>query len=258
MNIKLQRWIDRWVGIPLCAAVSGLDALTRRFKGPSRADQAPRAIVVILLSEMGSLVLAHDMFARLKQRYPGAELHALLFGKNREILDLMKVVAPAHVHTVDDKSLPRLLSSLWKAIGELRRANVDVAIDCELFSRISSLLSFASGASVRVGFHRHTQEGLYRGSHINRPVPYNPYHHISAQFVTLARAIDSTAVPKSKLPVMGAGKPPPHVQLDSALVLGIQGRLVQDFPAIAGKPLVLVYPGGGILPIRAWPLASYT
>lgn len=258
MNINLQRWIDRWVGIPLCAAVSGFDAVMRSISPRTPADQAPRAIVVILLSEMGSLVLAHDMFARLKQRYPQAELHALLFGKNREILDLMQVMDPAHVHTVDDKSLSGLLGSLWRAMGELRRAKVDVAIDCELFSRISSLLSYASGASVRVGFHRHTQEGLYRGSHINRPVPYNPYHHISAQFLTLARAIDSTAVPKSKLPVMAAVKPPPHVQLDPALKDGIQQRLMRDFPAIAGKPLVLVYPGGGILPIRAWPLASYT
>jgi len=262
MNIKLQRWIDRWVGIPLCAAVSGIDAVMRQFRPASGTDQPPRAIVVILLSEMGSLVLAHEMFAQLKQRYPDAPLHALLFGKNREILDLMQVVDPANVHTVDDKSLGGLLSSLWKAIGELRRANVDVAIDCELFSRISSLLSYASGARIRVGFHRHTQEGLYRGSHINRPVPYNPYHHISAQFLTLARAIDSTAVPKSKLPanlaMMGAAKPPPHVQLAPALVPGIQARLAQDFPAIAGKPLVLVYPGGGILPIRAWPLDSYT
>lgn len=261
MNINLQRWIDRWVGIPLCAAVSGIDAVMRPFR-PAPNDQAPRAIVVILLSEMGSLVLAHEMFAQLKQRYPGAPLHALLFGKNREILDLMQVVDPANVHTVNDKSLGGLLSSLWTAIGELRRAKVDVAIDCELFSRISSLLSYASGARIRVGFHRHTQEGLYRGSHINRPVPYNPYHHISAQFLTLARAIDSTAVPKSKLPanlaLTGAAKPPPHVQLDPALVPGIQARLAQDFPAIAGKPLVLVYPGGGILPIRAWPLDSYT
>ncbi|MFZ2296319.1 MAG: glycosyltransferase family 9 protein, partial [Polaromonas sp.] len=258
MNINLQRWIDRWAGIPLCAAVSGVDALMRRFTPAPSNDKAPRAIVVILLSEMGSLVLANDMFARLKTRYPNAELHALLFRKNREILDLMQVMDPANVHTVDDKSLFGLLSSLWKAIGELRRANVDVAIDCELFSRISSLLSYASGASVRVGFHRHTQEGLYRGSHINRRVPYNPYHHISAQFLTLARAIDSTAVPKSKLPVVSSPKPPPHVQLDAALVQGIRSRLALDFPAIAGKPLVLVYPGGGILPIRAWPLASYT
>jgi ADP-heptose:LPS heptosyltransferase len=76
--------------------------------------------------------------------------------------------------------------------------------------------------------------------------------------LTLARAIDSTAVPKSKLPVMVQTQPPPHVQLDSALMTSIEARLAVDFPAIAGKPLVLVYPGGGILPIRAWPLASYT
>ena len=258
MNIDVQRWIDRWAGIPLCAAVSAFDALRSRFRPASDEATAPRAIVVILLSEMGSLVLAHEMFTRLKTRYPNAQLHALLFGKNREILDLMGVIAPANVHVVDDKSLPGLLRSLWKALTDLRRANIDVAIDCELFSRISSLLSFASGASVRVGFHRHTQEGLYRGSHINRPVPYNPYQHISAQFLTLARAIDSTAVPKSKLPVMVQTKPPPHVALDAALITNIETRLAADFPAIAGKPLVLVYPGGGILPIRAWPLASYT
>lgn len=258
MNIDLQRFIDRWAGIPLCAAVSGIEALKRKFRPAPVQDQAPRAIVVILLSEMGSLVLANDMFARLKARYPDAQLHALLFRKNREILDLMQVMDPAHVHTVDDRSLTSLLSSLWSAIQALRRAHVDVAIDCELFSRISSLLSYASGASVRVGFHRHTQEGLYRGSHINRRVPYNPYHHISAQFLTLARSIDSTAVPKSKLAVVASPKPPPQVPLDTALVQGIQTRLAQDFPAIAGKPLVLVYPGGGILPIRAWPLASYT
>ena len=258
MDINLQRFIDRWAGIPLCAAVSAVDAVMRRLRPAPAIARPPRAIVVILLSEMGSLVLANDMFARLKARYPDAPLHALLFRKNREILDLMQVMDPANVHTVDDSSLTSLLSSLAKAIGELRRANVDVAIDCELFSRISSLLSYASGAAVRVGFHRHTQEGLYRGSHINRPVPYNPYHHISAQFLTLARAIDSTAVPKSKLAVVASPKPPPHVQLGGALIQGIQTRLAQDFPAIAGKPLVLVYPGGGILPIRAWPLASYT
>jgi ADP-heptose:LPS heptosyltransferase len=256
MNIRLQRWIDRWAGMPLCAAVSLLDALTRPFK--TQSDAPPRAIVIILLSEMGSLVLAHDMFARLKTRYPNAELHALLFGKNREILDLMRVIKPENVHTVDDKSLMGLLSSLWCSVMQLRRAHVDTAIDCELFSRISSLLSFASGASVRVGFHRHTQEGLYRGSHINRPVPYNPYQHISAQFLTLARAIDSTAVPKSKLQVMLPTQAPPHVQLDAQQVVDIQSRLAIDFPTIAGKPLVLVYPGGGILPIRAWPLESYT
>ena len=159
MDINLQRFIDRWAGIPLCAAVSAVDAVMRRLRPAPAIARPPRAIVVILLSEMGSLVLANDMFARLKARYPDAPLHALLFRKNREILDLMQVMDPANVHTVDDRSLTSLLSSLAKAIGALRRAKVDVAIDCELFSRISSLLSYASGAVVRVGFHRHTHIG---------------------------------------------------------------------------------------------------
>ena len=119
MNIDVQRWVDRWVGIPLCAAVSAWDAITRSFKPAPQAQSAPRAIVIILLSEMGSLVLAHDMFARLKTRYPNAELHALLFGKNREILDLMRVIKPENVHAVDDKSLIGLLSSLWRSVVQL-------------------------------------------------------------------------------------------------------------------------------------------
>ncbi len=256
MNINVQRFVDRWVGIPLCAGVSLLEAASSPFRNKRAIE--PRAIVIILLSEMGSLVLAHDMFARLKTRYPNAEIHALLFGKNREILDLMQVMKPEHVHTVDDKSFGGLLSSLWRSVMQLRRAQIDVAIDCELFSRISSLLSYFSGARIRVGFHRHTQEGLYRGSHINRPVPYNPYQHISAQFLTLARAIDSTAVPTSKLQVMLPTQAPPRVKLEPALVSDVQKRMAADFPSVSGKPLVLVYPGGGILPIRAWPLASYT
>lgn len=102
--------------------MSSFDVVRRRIRPAPATDKAPRAIVVILLSEMGSLVLANDMFARLKARYPDAPLHALLFRKNREILDLMQVMDPANVHTVDDRSLTSLLSSLAKAIGALRRA----------------------------------------------------------------------------------------------------------------------------------------
>jgi hypothetical protein len=46
------------------------------------------------------------------------------------------------------------------------------AIDCELFARVGAIFSFLSGAPVRVGFFRHAQAGLYRGTFINRGVMY--------------------------------------------------------------------------------------
>lgn len=257
MNLATQRWVDRWAGIVLCAVVSLIERMARALGFAREPAGPPRAIVIILLSEMGSLVLAHEMFARLARKYPESPVHVLLLAKNREILDLMGVVDPAHVHTISDRSAGAFLTSTLAALRALRRAGVDVALDCELFSRISSLLSWASGARIRVGFHRHTQEGLYRGSHINRPVPYNPNHHISEQFIGLVGAIDARTFPLTKIAIARTVQPPPLVSLPDGLLQRMRARLAADFPAIAGRPLVLVYPGGGILPIRAWPLASY-
>jgi len=36
---------------------------------------APKNILVVLLSEMGSIVLAGPMFAELRRKYPGAAIH---------------------------------------------------------------------------------------------------------------------------------------------------------------------------------------
>ena len=95
-------------------------------------------------------------------------------------------------------SLGAFLIDSMRAIRQLRRLPVDIVLDLELFARASAILSGLSGAPIRVGFHRHTQEGLYRGGFINRPVLYNPYQHIADQFVTLAEAIDSSTVPTGK------------------------------------------------------------
>ena len=155
-------------------------------------------ILIILLSEMGALVLAYPMFQRLKEKFPDAALHVMVFNKNREVVDLLGVVPSQNILTIDDKSMSAFIKDTASALSSMRKIKFDTVIDCELFSRISSILAFLSGSAVRVGFHRHTQEGLYRGNFINRPVLYNPYHHISRQFLTLVEAIDSDTHPKAK------------------------------------------------------------
>lgn len=253
MNIEFQRAADRFIGVPICAVLS---AVHRLFGRPQVLGR-PRSILVILLSEMGSLVLAEAMFSRLRSRYPEARIHVLLFAKNREVLDLLGVVDPGDVLTLDDRSLSRFAADSLRALLRLRALKLDAVLDCELFSRISSIFSYLSGARVRAGFHPHTQEGLYRGSFINRPVMYNPYRHLSLQLLGLASALESATAPLNKdEPEFTPGDPP---QLEfaagerEAAVASLHGA----FPALSAKRLVLVYPGGGILPIRAWPIESY-
>ncbi|HMD41497.1 MAG TPA: glycosyltransferase family 9 protein [Candidatus Acidoferrum sp.] len=254
MDIRFYRIIDRFIGPPICAVLSTFD----RLSGRKAKASPPRKILIILLSEMGSLMLAHPMFEHLKQRYPGASLHILLFARNREVLDLLDLIPGENVLTLNDNSLRGLALDSFHVLRVLRALKIDVVIDCELFARVSSIFSYLSGAPVRVGFHRYTQEGLYRGSFINRPVLYNPYRHISQQFLALAQAVESTTVPLAKhlsdpLPAIL-----PKVNISQTELQKTITRLHSDFPTLKNKSLVLVYASGGVLPIRAWPLEYYS
>ena len=260
MKLETQRWIDRWVGQLLCGLVSGWVRLTAKWQKTATLPAQPRHILVILLSEMGSIVLAGPMFAALRRNYPTATLHVLQLKKNQEVSKLLGLARPEHLHALDDSSGAALIKDILRVCWAMRNLPLDAVIDCELFSRISSLLSFGTGAPVRVGFTPHTQEGLYRGSFINHAIPYNPYQHISKQFLSLVDALQShTGAPLNK-----AG-PIRDIPLQTELSVNFspnelenyQQKMLLDHPTTAGRKVVLMYAGGGILPIRAWPEDHY-
>jgi len=253
MNIHFQRKVDRIIGSIICGILSVFSRRKSAAPSPVKADK----ILVILLSEMGSLVLAYPMFQRLKEKYPGAELHGLLFQKNKEVLDLLGVTAEQNVLTINEASLRTFMRDSIRVIMQLRKMKVDIVIDCELFARISSIFSYISGAGIRVGFHAHNQEGLYRGNFINRPVLYNPYRHMSQQFLTLAAAIESDTTPRAKTAPASDDLKAPVIEFEAEEIQHMHDRLSHEFEGIRDKKLVLVYPGGGLLPIRAWPSEYY-
>lgn len=251
MNINFQRQIDVIAGTAICRILS-------LFSGKQKnISHAPKKILVILLSEMGSLVLARPMFDKLKNKYPEAEIFGLLFEQNRIILELIDAIPQKNILTVSNQSLMKLILGSIRVLIHMNRIQVDTVIDCELFSRISSIFSFFSGAKLRVGFHRHKLEGLYRGDYINRPVLYNPYNHISHQFVTLAEAIESEGMPRVKRLIKDELTEQSRIQFFSEEVDSFRNKFNTDFPDALKNKLVLIYPSGGLLPIRAWPLDNY-
>src|SRR6266508_5135259 len=124
MNADTLRFLDRYVGIPLC----WIFTVARRLAGTGRRSRSlptPRKVLVIKLSEMGSTVLAYPALAQLKQRCPDVELFFLVFKNNVTIIHALNLTGSANIITVDIDSTSQLWSSGLGAIRRLLRERID-------------------------------------------------------------------------------------------------------------------------------------
>ncbi len=101
MEIGFQRKMDRIAGTFICRIFSLFSKRRKCIPG----EVNPKEILVILLSEMGSLVLACPMFDRIKAKYPSASIHVLVFEQNREMLEVIDIVPSENIMTVSNISL---------------------------------------------------------------------------------------------------------------------------------------------------------
>lgn len=261
MKLSTMRKVDYFVGIPLCFLLTLAVRLMAWVAGeraggaPStRAGGAVRKILFIELSEMGSTIIASAMIRRVQQRYADAEHCFCIFKKNAASLRLLGLFREENIFTIRDDSLAHMATDVWNFMAFCRRERIDTVIDLELFSRISSLLSLLSGARIRVGFHNYRAEGLYRGEHLTYRVNYNPYHHMSQNFLALVEAMeapDEIPTPKFAIPPQ---PPPVRVALEPEAFAYVQNALQQCYPITAQHSIIVVnHDAGSMLPIRTWP-----
>ena len=119
----------------------------------------------------------------------GAELYFVIFAQNADLLALAATVPRSNVYTIRNTSLRLLILDVCAFLLWTRRHAIDAAVDHELFSRFSALLTGLSGAQQRVGFYRFHNEGLYRGNMLTHRVVYNPHIHIAKNFIALVDAL---------------------------------------------------------------------
>jgi ADP-heptose:LPS heptosyltransferase len=253
------RRLDRWVGTPLTAFLSGVYWLWRRVvRRPG--NPAIERILFIELSEMGSAILADPAMRRARELFPRASLHFLIFARNRQSLDILGTIARDHTITLREDNLWVLALDTVRALWRLRRLRVDLVVDLELFSRFTSMLSLLSGAPLRSGFHRFHNEGLYRGSYLTHPVQYNPHQHMAKNFLALvhAAAEDRDVVPHTKRHFEDWEVELAPYRDEGASAL-LRRRLVEAFPILERTPKwVILNPNASeLMPLRKWPLASF-
>jgi ADP-heptose:LPS heptosyltransferase len=260
ISVNTMRAIDHWVGVPLCAIASPLVALMDATKNIfGRGPEAPKKLLFIELSEMGSAILVDPAMRNAQAR--GAELFFLIFKSNRASLTLLNTVKPENIFTIDSSSLGGLIKDTLRFLIVARRHHIDTVIDLELFSRFTALLTGLCGARRRVGYHIFHGEGLWRGYMLTRKVHYNPHIHITKNFLSLIHAAFATKieVPFSKIQI-----PDSEVRLEQAIINPTALEKVRDrieklaqeasIEYAHGKNrLILINPNASdLLPQRRW------
>ena len=259
MNVDLMRKVDHHIGIPLTFIGTFLVKLGDWIQG--KKPSQPKNILFVELSEMGSTIIADPAMKRAQRTFD-AELFFVIFSKNKPSLDLLNTIAQNNIFTLCEDNIFTLIRDAVKFLFWCRKNNIDTAIDLELFSRVSALLTGFSGAKNRVGYHNFHGEGLYRGDMLTHKVAYNPHIHIAKNFISLIYALEAKTheVPFSKIVITEE-----DIKLDQVTFSPEQQAIIQQkvtglapsYPETTPR-IVLINPNASdLLPQRRWPKANF-
>ncbi len=256
MNVQKMMRLDRWLGVPLCFAVTcGLALLPRR-----KPAESVRSILFVKLAEQGSTVLAHRALQEAVRRVGREHVFMAVFDDNRFILDALGVIPRENVITVPSDSLFGLLRAMPAVLVRLRKLGLDAAVDLEFFARSSALLTWASGAATRVGFHAWFGEGPYRGNLMTHRVRYNPHMHTTQTFASLVSALDVSpdSFPTFDLQPEAADDALPFFTAEPVEIREMEERLASFTGQADTPPLILMNANASdLIPLRRWSSESY-
>ena len=260
MNIQWIRRIDYWVGIPACFLLSILHSIKKLVTRNKNTEKTPKKVLFVLISELGSTVVAYPAFKAVLNHFPEASFFFLIFHENREVVSLLSIVPENQIITLRKKALLTFLGDTVRACKRLRKEKIDTVIDYELFSRFSSIVSLLSGARERVGFYKFHMEGMYRGSFLTRRVQYNQSRHMAFNFLALSHSVwAEREQPYLKKTLRNESLQLPQLSSGEEAREHIWNKLSAFHPGIQrNNKIVLFNPNASaLLPLRKWPLEYY-
>ena len=224
---RFQQYLDRYVGIPLCVLLS---LFCRRV----RTRPSPQKILFIQLSALGDTILAVPTIRAIRQAFPDAQITMLASRTNLNYL--------TNCPYIDKRILFK--EPVHRMLSLLRRERFDWAIDLEHWPRLSALLTYATGAPVRIGFRT---EGQHRHFLFTETVPHIRGRHEVRNFLEITTQL---ACPVQAFDL--------EVWCDSAARTWVRETLIQE-QVPTDMPLVVLHPEAGRRgePRRRWSPENY-
>jgi ADP-heptose:LPS heptosyltransferase len=255
MNHGRIRWVDRYVGSILCFGLTLIRRLGDLFGGRRRAQLPPSKILFIKLIEQGATVLAYGAIKRAVAKVGRENVYFCVFAENRPIFDLLELVPPENVIEIRSEGMVVFGIDVLKMLVRCRREKIDTTIDMEFMARAPAILAYCSGARRRVGLHRFTTEGPYRGDLMTDRILPNPFLHTAEHYSLLVHVLDAPPgeTPLGKMQVAEIEAPAPRFiptgEESERIAKVIEGEVGGQ---VVG-PIVLLNPNASdLLPLRRW------
>lgn len=247
MNLRIARYIDRWLGLFICfglwaisralGRLPALGATTPPEDGPLKR---PRRVLGIKFYGLGNIAMILPTVASVRGEGE-VEFDFLTLPSNRSLLEQSGLVST--VLTVDVDSFPNFLGSVFRLLRQLR-GGYDAVLDFEQFMKLSSILGSLTSAPAVVGFNT---DGQARGWLYTHRVAYADTDHMADIFMRLAVPLGRETLPAPLILL-------PTLPQDRA---DIQER----FPEDPDKPLVLMHVGTGPnfdkIAIKRWSASNF-
>ena len=182
MKTGFMRKVDQWIGVPLCLLLTSFHRVLGFVLGGSRPDVTgpPRHVVVAKFFGMGSIVLCAHMIKGLKAAFPESRVTFVTFKANCPLVELLDGIDECRSVSTDS-----FLGFARDVVGLLiwmRKRPIDLFFDLEFFAKFSVILSYLSGARIRVGF---MLREVWRRTLLTHPIYFNHYRHITEIFISM-------------------------------------------------------------------------
>ena len=261
MKISTMRWIDHWLGRPICFVLTVIRRCRNLLPFPQKSQsQKVKRILIVKLAEQGATILADAAIRRAAEMVGKENVYFLVFEQNRFILDVMNIIPKQNVITVPDSNFISMVFGTIRALHRIRKLHIDAAVDFEFFARSSAILTWLSGAGIRVGLHSFADESSYRGDLMTHRLNYNPHLHTSRMFEVMVEAIN---LPAKDMPRLNINLPKlrgveSHFMPGEGELKEFRTVLEKEAQASNYSPLILLNANASdMLPLRRWPAERY-
>ncbi|MDO8446180.1 MAG: glycosyltransferase family 9 protein [Deltaproteobacteria bacterium] len=184
MNIQQMRNIDSLIGGIVCLLLEISERIKRIFFNRPSIPSDVENILITKYLGMGSILLATPMLRSLRSKFPKSKIVFMTFDGNAQFARQISVID--EVISIRTKTLSSFTIDLLRALFKIRRKRFDLVFDLEFFARFSTIVSYLSGAKMRVGYYL---PKLWRGDLLTHQVHFNPYKHVTEVFAAQLKSI---------------------------------------------------------------------